>query len=262
MNINEIYADVIRACLEGEQVTTRNSVCRRAVCLSQRFTSTPLVTSRRTAWKNALREMQWFLSGSDRLEDLHQDVRPWWSPWADEFGAVTYNYGVQFRRWNGRFDQLAHFLDGLENHPFSRRHVMTTWNADQMAAADCPITNCHSTVIQAFCHADGTLSLKSYQRSADVVVGLPHNWIQTAALQLWLCARTRRRLGTLYYEAGDAHVYETHVPLARQILEATPHAFPPPTLNYRPTSDVFLADDFSLDGKYVPVLEYRAEMIV
>lgn len=259
------YAELIRACLDGSLVTTRNAKCYRTIAHTARFTSAPLVCARRAAWKNALREWEWFMSGSCAIADLHPSVRSWWEPWANSEGIVPHNYSQQFRNFVGyddrRADQIALFIDGVQNHPFSRRNVITTWNAADMVAPDCPITNCHNTATQAFVEPDDSLHIVTYQRSADVVCGVPHNWIQMWAFLMWVAHRTGRTVGSLTWVGGDCHVYESHVPLARRILDAQP-ARPAPELVYTPTSDEFRADDFTLSCPYLPTFAERAEMVV
>ena len=250
------YINLIDDILDHVQrIQTRNSLVRRVFSRSLTFTSTPLVSVRKTSWRLALREWQWFLSGSNNINDLHESVRHWWSPWANDFGTIWCNYGQQFRHqsdgtYDG-FDQIAYFLDGIKNHPYSRRNVIGTWLTADMADPCTPITNCHSSIVQAFVNPDNTLHLKTYQRSADVIVGLPCNWIQSWAFLLWLCHRTGRVPGSLIWDGGDLHVYDEHDALAREIVAAAPRTgWSPPLLTYTPTSEEFLAEDFALDGEY------------
>lgn len=268
------YQDLIWLCLKrGEEVNTRNSAVRRRTVEYVEFTSTPLIGVRKTAWKNALREMEWFLSGSNDINALHESVRSWWEPWADEFGIIPFNYSAQLRSCGERgFDQIEYLMDGIRNHPFSRRNVITTWHTEDMANPLNPITNCHGTVIQAFVRSsptagaegqNGVLDLFTYQRSVDVICGLPHNWIQYWALLQWLAHRTGKKVGKLMWTGGDIHVYEAHSELAGKIESVLPGDLPPtPDLVYTPTSGEFRADDFTLSGIYTPVLTDRAEMIV
>ncbi len=264
MTADEKYAQVLRHLLgEGERVETRNAPVRRTFLWSCRFDSTPLIGLRRTAWKNALREWEWFMSGSDNINDLHPSVQHWWRPWASPKGRVRYNYSQQFRFFwghGGAVDQVERLVDGVRDHPYSRRNVMTTWNAQEMAASDCPITNCHGTVIQAFVDARGRLHLKAYQRSMDVICGLPHNWVQYWAFLVWLAHATGRGVGCLCWEGGDVHLYEEHAGLAERMLLLSPP--PSPELVYRSSGETFVADDFALSGSYTPALMERARMIV
>lgn len=271
------YQDLIWRCVNGgDRISTRNaSVHRRTIHYSE-FESTPLVGVRKIAWKNALREWQWFMSGSNQIDELAESVRPWWAPWADEDGVVANNYSHQFRKFHGKdriTDQIEYLISGIRDHPYSRRNVITTWNTADMESKDTPITNCHGTVIQAFCtpaEPDGkdgslpdTLDIFTYQRSVDVICGLPHNWIQYWAFLLWLAHRTGKQPGRLQWMGGDVHVYQAHTQLAQKIISIGHRAISPtPELVYTPTSSEFLANDFSLSGEYQPVLTEKAGMVV
>lgn len=265
MNVTDRhYANLIMQCLDGEDVQTRNSRCRRALCARFRFTSTPLVGARKTAWRNCLREWEWFMSGSSYLADLHESVRDWWRPWASKFGNVPFNYSRQFRFAYGScgyVDQIERCVESLRDHPNSRRNVLTTWNAAEMWSRYCPITNCHNTVTQVFVER-GAVCMKTYQRSADVICGVPHNWLQQWAFLVWLAHRAGRPVGWLEWEGGDCHVYEAHAGLAERILNTDPA--PAPELVYRPAGDgeTFRAEDFTLSGPYTPAITERAEMVV
>lgn len=280
-----LYRELIRRCLAGPRVTTRNSDCFRALAQVAVFDRAPLVGVRATAWKNCLREMEWFLTGSSNLNDLHERVRHWWAPWADESGEVANGYGTQLRAFMGGAedyllaadlppyltasggqlwcDQVAYLIDSLTNHPYSRRAVATTWNTAEMVHPDTPITNCWGTVIQcAVDPADNGLELMTWQRSADVVVGLPANWLQMWAFGVWLGKRSGRPMKRLTWVGGDCHVYAAHEDLARRLEALRPPR--QPGLVYDPPDGVeeFRADDFRLDGPYRPLVTERAEMIV
>lgn len=287
--INRVYCDLLQKLLAvGDEVKTRNSDVRRLHTYTYIFDQTPLVTIRRTAWRSALSEMEWFLSGSNNINDLPQEVRKWWSPWADKQGVVRYNYGEQFRNWATHkdtpaggvapftFDQLQAFLYGVRKHPHSRRNIMTTWNAADMYAGDCPITNCHGTVIQAFYRPSGFLDLTMYQRSVDVICGLPHNWIQYWGFMQWVARVTGHKPGAFYWIGGDIHLYREHFDLARKLLrlaEESPNSLyhNVPDLIHSPDPKYytgkewkceFKAADFSLTHKYMAHCNDIALMVV
>lgn len=285
MSCDNKYATLIDDIFEdGIAVHTRNSLCKRLDTILLTFRTTPLVSVRKTAWKTALREWEWFMSGSNALTDLHPSVHPWWQEWADANGRVAYNYSRQFRYFHGAdetidperptepepvitVDQVALFVDGIKNHPHSRRNILTTWNTAEMTHKDCKLTNCHNTLTQAFVDDKNRLSLTTYQRSVDVVCGLPHNWIQMWAFLMWLAHRTGRRVGALKWIGGDVHVYDAHTALAAKITDVVLENdalsdITTPNLVYTPTSDDFKADDFTLDGPYEPLITDKAEMIV
>lgn len=254
---------------QGEEIQTRNSLCKRLVAFSTHFTSTPLVSIRKTAWRLALREMEWFLSGSENIKDLHPSVRHWWQPWANKRGEVPNNYSKQFRRFSGDpnadglldVDQVAYLIEGVKKHPNSRRNLLTTWNTAEMVDPSTPITNCHNTVTQAFVEK-GKLRLVTYQRSADLLCGLPANWIQEWALLLWLAHRTGKEVGGLTWIGGDCHLYKQHWELTGRMVSNAFDCGATPELVYAPTSEDFKADDFSLSGEYKPQYTDKAEMVV
>lgn len=260
----QLLADLLN---KGLEVKTRNSVCKRLFAEKLTFTTTPLIAARKTAWKSALREFEWFLSGSNKLEDLHPSVHPWWQPWVNKDGVIPNNYSEQFRHFCGveqsEFDQIGYLVKGIEHHPFSRRNVISTWNTADMVHENTPISNCHGTIIQCFVNPDNTLHLVMYQRSVDTVCGLPHNLIQYWAFLLWLAHKTKRQVGSFVWIGGDIHLYEQHYGMAADIVRVCGHAeCRSPQLVYKPTSEDFKADDFSLDGPYNPLILDKVEMVV
>ncbi len=276
------YQHLVDVCWNwGDRLTYRNGDRKRLICPGQiRFDKTPLVSLRKTAWKSALREMEWFLSGSNKLADLHPSVHHWWLPWVNEQGRVAMNYGEQLRNWTvykdidaGQldtiyrpepFDCIAAFIDGIKKHPHSSRHVITTWNTPEMYSDECMITNCHGTVIQGFV-TNGVFDLFMYQRSADVVLGLQHNWIQYWAFAHWVAHRTGNKLRAFIWQGGDVHVYVKHQEMIEKILAADHYRelALAPELIYEPTSeDKFFADDFRLAGDYSPFITDPLEMVV
>lgn len=275
-NVDIIYANLIQKVLtEGELTPNRNGTTYRLMGMKEniRFESTPLVSVRKTAWKNALREMEWFLSGSTWIGDLHPDVKHWWLPWADQDGFIKYNYSKQFRSYadsnapNHHLDQIDALIKGIKEHPYSRRHVITTWNTAEMLRKDCPLTNCHGTIIQCFVSTSSELHMTMYQRSVDVIVGLPHNWIQYWAFLQWLAYWTLKRIGTFTWIGGDVHIYEEHIELAREIISKAAQCGPTPYLLFaphldNPDNDEFKEVNFRLVGEYKPVITTKAKMIV
>lgn len=272
MLIDYKYVDLLsRLIREGERISTRNSNVFRLFPIEILCGETPLISVRKTAWKNALREWEWFMSGSPFIKDLHPSVRSWWDAWADKNGIVAFNYSEQFRQFTGvdpgtgyatAFDQIESFINGIKEHPYSRRNVITTWNPYEMSLKETPITNCHNTVTQAFVNADNSLHLVTYQRSVDVVCGLPHNLIQMWAFLKWLACRCNKGVGTLTWIGGDVHLYEEHKELAEKIIAVDTSSLPTVELVYIPSGQGFRADDFSLSGSYQPVIDERAKMIV
>lgn len=263
------FVDVISTCLNGSRIQSRNgNSTQRTLLWYCWFRELPLITLRKCFWKGALREMEWFLSGSNNINDLHPSIRHWWMPWANREGFIPANYSEQFRDSYGRHgscDQVQYLLKGIRDHPFSRRNVLTLWNTSDMMHPDTPISNCHGTMIQCFTEPDNSLHMKMYQRSCDVMLGMTHNWVQYWALLTWLAHRSGRTVGSLNWEGGDVHIYEDHLEEAGNLVkrykevEGSTKSY---SLIYNPTSEDFLADDFSLDREYKYLTDTKLRMVV
>lgn len=273
------YQQLIERCrTRGHRVITRNAPVFRAIDAPLlTFDRTPLVTLKKTAWQKALREMEWFLSGCSHCPS---ELLDWWQDQlCQDVGGYYYyfGYGHQFRHFGGvlydrkrdGFDQIESLIDGIREHPYSRRHLVTTWHPyDAICITDANGNEktpapCHGTVIQCFVQ-DGELHMKHYQRSADIVLGVPHNWIQYWALLLWLSAQTGLKAGTLQWIFGDLHLYDepSHLAVADAIIAADPRHCDA-ELVYRGNAGCwFKATDFELVGAALdPVTAIRASLL-
>lgn len=267
-----IYIKLLNKILTtGEEIQSRNSVTKRSINLTCKFDSTPLINIRKTAWKQALREMEWFLSGSSNVNDLHKSVQHWWFPWADKIGRIYANYGAQLRSFNGKnrvFDQVEYMIETLKDHPNSRRNVITTWNTADMTSILTPITNCHGTVIQVFVDQVNQVHLTMYQRSADMALGVPHNFIQYWAFLMYLAHKSNRKVGSFTWFGGDCHIYKDHISTVEKMISTCKDLkweisdIKTPELIYSPTSSDFKADDFTLNIEYKPIINESLKMIV
>lgn len=253
-----VYCDLIRRiCATGEIVPSRNGDTRRLFTLpSVVFASTPLVTVRKTAWRKAIREMEWFLSGNPTCPE---ELLDWWAGQLNPRGCYVSGYGEQLRYFRGKYDQIYHLITGLRTHPYSRRHVITTWDPSEMSIItelndnpDTP-TTCHTTIAQFFLTKEHLLSLHSYQRSADMLLGVPHNWIQSWALLLWVAEKVGAVPDKLIWTFGDAHVYQepSHLDVVNRLID-TDTAYPAehsPRLNYiGKAGRDFYTSDFEMVG--------------
>jgi thymidylate synthase len=254
MSADRIFQSLVAmVCRTGDLVTARNAVTRRVFDADPvTFHASPLVTLRKTAWKMAIREMEWFLSGDDWCPD---ELVPWWLAQLNPGGCYLHGYSQQLRNWDCRFDQVQALIDGLKAHPTSRRHLLTTWNAADMAhittTNENPLTPacCHTTIAQFFVK-QGRLYMTSYQRSADLLLGFQHNIIQTWALLLWLAHQADLKPGHLRWIFGDLHVYQedSHLECAAQILAARPAPCDAKLVYYPGNKRDFCATDFEIEG--------------
>ena len=106
---------------------------------------------------------------------------------------------------------------------------------------------CH--MVYQFHVAAGRLSCLLFQRSVDLMLGAPFNWVGASALQLMLAQQAGLELGELVWFGGDVHLYLNHREQARTQLDREPRPWPKMRLARKPSSiDGYAIDDFVVDG--------------
>ena len=290
------YLDLMRQVLEhGDERIDRTGVGTRSLFGAMlRFDlskgQVPILTTKRVYWKLAVKEMLWFLTGGTNIRPLlEQNVRIW-TDWplaayrratgddidqrrfedrivadpdfAAQWGELGPVYGKQWRRWTGpdgrEHDQIATLLDTLKTNPASRRMLFHAWNVAEVGQMALP--PCHM-VYQYHVTSDGRLNGLLYQRSCDLLLGLPFNLTGAAALQLMLAQQAGLRPGELVWTGGDVHLYSNHLDQARTQMARDPRPLPVMTLRNAGSLDAYRIEDFELSG-YDPHPPIAAEVAV
>jgi thymidylate synthase len=289
------YLDLVRRVLEhGDRRVDRTGVGTLSLFGAlTRFDvaqGAPILTTKRVYWKTAIKEMLWFLTGGTNLQPLLRENVRIWTDWplaryrretgdaiaqeafearivADDAFAARWGelgpvYGKQWRRWLGpdgrTYDQIAALVHTLRTNPASRRMLFHAWNVAEIDAMALP--PCH--MVYQYHVAGGRLSCLLLQRSVDLILGAPFNWVGATALLLMLAQQCDLEPGELVWVGGDVHVYTNHVEPARLQLGREPRAWPMMRLVRRPESiDGYRIDDFVVDG-YDPHPPIKADVAV
>ena len=191
----------------------------------------PLVTTKKCHVKSIIHELLWFLQGDTNIRYLKENGVKIWDEWADADGDLGPVYGKQWRAWatvDGRvIDQISEVITQIKKNPDSRRLIVSAWNVgelEQMALAPC------HTFFQ-FYVAEGKLSCQLYQRSADILLGVPFNIASYALLTLMIAQVCGLKYGDFIHTFGDAHLYLNHLEQAELQLSRTPRTMPTLLLN-------------------------------
>ncbi|MFA6519382.1 MAG: thymidylate synthase [Candidatus Paceibacterota bacterium] len=237
----------------GDVRKTRNGYTRAIYARQVRFKmarSFPAPSTKQLAFNSMLAELVWFIdAGKDspvpyrlsigrlnRLMGLAEDAyNPLWSHDQQRFAAAGKAqfpgdcgviYGSQWRNYNGEGkDQLAEVIAALKKDPFSRYHVITSWNP--LKIGDMCLPPCHMKMQFFVRHSrrrDGKLYLciAMDQRSCDMFLGVPFN-IASYALLLHMVAQCVDMIpDELIITLNDCHIYSAHLkPVQTQIARDT-----------------------------------------
>ena len=190
----------------------------------------PALTLRRTALKSAYDEILWiWQKKSNNIHDLHSHI---WDAWADEDGSIGkaygYQLGVKHRYKEGWMDQVDRVLYDLKNNPFSRR-IMTNIYVHQdlyeMNLYPCAYSMTFN-VTQEKGSDKLVLNAILNQRSQDVLTANNWNVAQYSLLLMMLAQCVDMVPGELVHVIADAHIYDRHVPLVKELISRTPGPAP------------------------------------
>ncbi|MDO5734142.1 MAG: thymidylate synthase [Eubacteriales bacterium] len=202
----------------------------------------PILTIRKFNYKKAIDEILWiWQKKSNRLSELDSKV---WDAWAKEDGTIGKAYGYQlgqeYQFPEGKKDQVDHLLWQLKNDPESRRMICHMYNFSdlhEMALYPCAYSLSLSVI-------DGKLNGILNQRSQDLLAASCWNVVQYAALLMAFAQVSELEVGELVHVIVDAHIYDRHEAIVRELLERP--EYPAPVLKLDPSIKNFY--DFTVDS--------------
>ena len=195
----------------------------------------PILTLRRTALKSATDEILWiWQQKSNNIHDLHSHI---WDEWADENGSIGkaygYQIGVKSHYPQGDLDQMDKVLLDLRETPYSRRIMTNTYvfsDLSEMNLYPCAYSVTYN-VTQEPDEDRPTLNMLLNQRSQDVLAANNWNVCQYAILLMMVAQVNNMIPGELVHMIADAHIYDRHVDIVRELISRPHHAAPKVSLN-------------------------------
>ena len=200
--------------------------------LSKEF---PAITLRKTYIKSATDELLWiWQKKSNNIHDLKSHV---WDEWADEDGSIGkaygYQLGVKHQYKEGMMDQVDRVIYDLKHTPFSRRiltNIYVHQDLHEMNLYPCAYSMTFNVTQKK---GDDRLTLNGIlnQRSQDVLAANNWNVCQYAVLMHMLAQVCDMRVGELVLVIADAHIYDRHVPIVKELIERPQYDAPKFWLN-------------------------------
>jgi len=289
------YLNLVQSILDnGFWEEGRNGKTKSIFGASMRFSlhnnQIPILTTKKTAWKTCLKELLWFIRGETDAKLLQeQGVHIWDGNSSREFldsrglhlypeGKLGPIYGYQWRNFNGIYncftgkhitdeypfngvDQLQNIIEQLKNPETrtSRRLIMTAWNPnqlDQMALPPCHIL-CQFNV-----HDGNKLSCALYQRSCDLLLGVPFNIASYCFLTHLIAKHCNLEAYEFVHFMGNVHIYENHIESAKIQLQRKPFQFPNVSISQvRDNINDYTVEDFQISN-YISHNIIKMEMVV
>lgn len=214
----------------------------------------PALTLRRTALKSCMDEVLWiYQKKSNNINGLKSHI---WDEWADETGSIGKAYGYQIAQKShypeGDFDQMDRVLFDLERTPYSRRIMTNTYvfhDLSEMNLYPCAYS-CTYNVTQHAGDAAPTLNLLLNQRSQDILAANNWNVCQYAILLMMVARHAGMIPGQLVHVIADAHIYDRHVDIVRELISRPRFPAPRVTLNpdkrdfYSFTTDDLIVENY------------------
>ena len=215
--------------------------------LSKEF---PALTLRKTFFKSAVDEMLWiWQKKSNNVNDLNSHI---WDEWADEDGSIGKAYGsqlgVKHQYKEGLMDQVDRVLFDLKENPYSRRIMTNIYvheDLHEMNLYPCAYS-------MTFNVTDGRLNAVLNQRSQDVLAANNWNVVQYAVLVHMIAQVSGLEAGELVHVIADAHIYDRHIPMIKELISREP--LPAPKFWINPEIKNFY--DFTVDD--VKLIDYEA----
>ena len=201
--------------------------------LSKEF---PALTLRKTYIKSAVDEMLWiWQKKSNNINDLKSHV---WDEWADADGSIGkaygYQMGVKHQYKEGMMDQVDRVLYDLKNNPFSRRIMTNLYvhsDLSEMNLYPCAYSMTFN-VTKKPGHDKLVLNAILNQRSQDILAANNWNVVQYAVLMHMIAQVSDMEVGELVHMIADAHIYDRHVDIIRELIKRP--TYPAPTFSLNP----------------------------
>jgi dihydrofolate reductase/thymidylate synthase len=246
----------------------------------------PLLTGKKVLLESVYHELIWFLRGENDIKYLqNNNVHIWDGNTSMDAlskaglgytsGVVGPAYGHQWRHFGAcvnidgyrvgqtGIDQIRELIDGLKSDPYSRRHIVTAWNPQQVGQAALP--PCH-IMFQMYV-SEGKISTLVTMRSSDVFLGLPFNIASYALLTYFIAHVCGLDTGEIIFSLGDYHLYKNQIEAAKMQLGRRVRRFPSITINDKLPKDIdeligcINYNDIVISN-YYPHPRIRVDMIV
>lgn len=215
------YVQLVASTLEnGEIRETRNgmteSVFGRSITVPVGNVF-PLIQGRKMYPNGILGEYAALLRRPSCVEDFTKWGCNYWDLWADDNGKLIVDYGNSWFDFDG-YDQIAELKRCLRDDPTNRRMIINSWRPNRLDKLSLPC--CHYSY-QFYVENGKTLHMVWTQRSVDLMIGLPSDFVLGAVMLISIAREFNLQPGSIKFDLGDCHVYQEHREQAMEYCESS-----------------------------------------
>lgn len=193
----------------------------------------PALTIRKVPLKSCMDEILWiYQRKQNNIHDLKPHV---WDEWADESGSIGTCYGWvaghKFPFKGETIDQTDYVLKQLKETPYSRRIMTNLYQFDYLSGGH--LDPCCYSMTFNVTEENGQLVLNGIlnQRSQDMLAANGWNICQYALLLMMIAQVSNMVAGKLIHVIADAHIYDRHVNIIKELINRPRYDAPIVKLN-------------------------------
>lgn len=231
----------------------------------------PINTLRTTALKGGFYDIEAiYIKQTNIVEEMHPLIHSWWKDfivesyteylWKNGWGRngvgggwedmrISNSIGQTYAHTVKRYDLMNKLLKGLEENPFSRRHIIDMWQEQQMIDDPQALPPCAYSTLWSVREqnndklvSEGWKNVSSFmryidltliQRSQDYVTTSSINPAQYTMFAMAVCNHLtfktgiKHQVGKLLHIVQNCHIYDKHLESAQEILKREPTGLQP-----------------------------------
>lgn len=220
----------------------------------------PLITERDLSgplFKGALAEHVAFLNGARTQKELEEFGCKWWNRWVTKERCAIFNlpegdlgdgsYGAAWASFptkeGGSFNQIKHLVQQVKERPYLRTHIVSPWIPQYTLQHEgltrkVVVAPCHGWIHVLAYPETKELTIHHFQRSGDLPVGVPFNFVQYAAFGMMLAQIVGYSFKEVVYTFSDVHIYESQYEKVEELIKRKPRRLPTVKLD-KSVKDIF-----------------------
>lgn len=191
----------------------------------------PIISARKTAFKGAFYDIEAiYIKQTNIIEEMHPSIHSWWVDFVVAESEGKRSIGQTYGHTVKRYKLIDKLLDGLQNNPFGRRHIINLWQEQQMIEDPKALVPCAYETLYSIRdvlvngeqvrYIDMTLN----QRSMDYAMTVSINPVQYCILGMMICGhlnkntKIKHQLGQFVHNIQNCHLYDRHIPIIKDLL--------------------------------------------